>query len=284
MEAMRESIPALRLFSTRFEPVHNGTDTVQVPYFPLDTNSAKDYVQANGYQLGGTSNIQTRPVTINKDKYIDLSFTDKEAARQPQLDQEHLIKMLGYNLAEQVFSDILSVVLAANFSNVYGPVAASSFFVDDIQDIDTICDDLKWPRSLRGMILNHAFEGNVLKDAKMHQDAYGPNNSIRDARLPTVSNFQIAATSHIPANGENLVGMAVHPASILVGFSPIPPQGKGRDIVDYATLTDPDGSGLTLEYKEWYNENFKRLDRVIEVNYGYAPGEADGLVRIVTTP
>lgn len=281
MEALLESLPALRLFSTKFEPVHNGTDKVLVPYFPLDVNAAKDYVQANGYQLGGTSNIEHREVEINKDKYVDLSFTDKEAARQPQLNQEHLIKMLGYNLSEQIFADILGVVTAANFQHSYGPVATNAFFTDDIQDIDTICDGLGWARSMRGMILNHAFEGNVIKDSKMHQDAYGANNAIRDARLPTVSNFQIAATGYIPGNGENLVGMAVHPSAILLGFSPIPPQGKGRDIVDYQTLTDPHGSGLTLEYKEWYDETFKRLNRVIEVNYGFNFAEQDALVRIV---
>ena len=143
MEAFRESIPALRLFSTRFEPEFKGTDKVLVPYFPLDTNAAKDYDQANGYQLGGNSNIQHREVTIDKDKYVDLSFTDKEAARQPQLDQEHLVRMLGYNLAEQVFADILGHITAANFANSYGPVAANAFYTDDIQDIDTICDNLK---------------------------------------------------------------------------------------------------------------------------------------------
>lgn len=282
LEGLRENLPALDLFSTKFQPTFNGTDEVQVPYFPLDNNTVKDYDQSEGYKLGGNSKINTRPVVIDRDKYVDLSFTDKEAARQPQLDQPRLLRLLGENLSEQIFADILSGFTAQNFPEDFGPVAANSFFVDDVQDIDTICDNLGWSRSMRGMVLNHAYDGNILKDARLNQDAYGMNNAIASARLPVVSNFKIASTSKIPDNGENLVGLAVHPSALLLGFSPIPPQGKGRDIVDYHTMTDPDGSGLTLEYKEWYDENIKQLNRVLEVNYGFGRGEGDSAVRIVS--
>ena len=279
--ALREGVPALNLFSTAMvsEPLL-GTDKIAVAYHPLNTAASQDFDPAVGYGVSTSTQTDVRDVTINKRKFQDLSFTSKELMRQPNLDPEVKGLRAGQKLTEDVFGDILSQVLAANYAQQSGPFAANAFFADDIQDLDTKADELGWMRSGRGLILGHAYEGNVIKDAKVHQDAYGPNNAIRDARLPTIGNFSIAATGHIPENGENLVGLATYESAMLVGFAPISP-ADSSDTLIYETMTDPDGSGITIEYREWFDRTLDTKKCFLECNYGYGIGEADALIRLI---
>ena len=283
MEAFREKIPSFNLFSTGFTPELKGTDKVQVPYYPLVRDAAEvtSHNPATGYPKTSTSDTETREVVIDQNKLINLSVSDLEASRQPQLRPDILLRRKGQNLAEQILADVLGLVTAANFAEQVGPYAANAFFVDDLQDIDTKCDELEWDKNLRGLILNHAYDGNLLKDNSFHQDAYGANDAIKTATLPNVRGFDIASTRYIPDNGENLVGMAVHPSAILLGFAPVPPQ-RMKNVEAYQTIEDPDGSGLTLEYKEIYDADLKILHRYIECNYGRAFAEKNGIVRIVS--
>ena len=280
--ALRETLPSLNLFSTVFvnTPLE-GTNKVVVPYHPLGANASKDFNPATGYVFDQNSQTNSREVTVNRRKNQDLSFTSSELARQPYLDPEAKGMRAGEKLAEDIFADILSIVTAANYPQVDGPHAANAFFADDIQDLDTKADELGWRRSGRGLILNHAFEGNVIKDAKVHQDAYGVNNAIRDARLPTIGNFSIAATGHIPQNGENLAGLAAYESAMLIAFAPIAPADDSDTIV-YERMSDPDGSGIVVEYREWFDRNMDTKRCILESNYGFGVGEENALIRLVT--
>lgn len=281
MMALREAIPALSLFATTFEanPLLRGSNKVVVEYHPLDTQPSKDFTYANGYVFDQDTNTASREVTINKRKYKDLSFTSEELMRQPHLNVEKKGMRAGQKLIEDVFADILGIVTAANYPALYGPVAAGAFFPDDLQDIDTIADELKWPRSGRSMMINHAYEGNLLKDAVFYKERYGENNAISESRLPRLRGFDIGTTAYIPDNGENLQGMAIYESAILLGFAPIKPAADG-DTITYETLSDPDGSGLTIEFREWFDRKFDTMRRTIELNYGTGTGEEDAIIRI----
>ena len=279
--AFREALPALKLFGSVFDanPQLRGTNTVLVPYHPLNTQESKDFTYANGYQFDQGTNTESREVTINKRKYKDLSFTSEELIRQPYLDAEKKGMRAGQRLIEDVFADILSIVTAANYPAAYPATPAGAFFADDLQDLNTICDELGWPRAGRGAVLNHAYDGNVLKDSVFYQDRIGANTAIKEAMLPRVRGFDIASTAYIPDNGENLEGLAVYDSAILIGFAPIKPASDGDTIV-YETLTDPDGSGMTVEYREWFDRNADTMRKTLECNYGFGVGEKDAIIRI----
>lgn len=85
-------------------------------------------------------------------------------------------------------------------------------------------------------------------------------------------------TEYIPNNGENLVGLAVCKNAIGVGFSPIAPAFD--DLIDYQQMTDPDGSGLILEYYCYYDRQRRVTVKTINASYGFNKLEENGIIRI----
>ncbi len=100
--------------------------------------------------------------------------------------------------------------------------------------------------------------------------------------MPRLSGFDVHPTTGVPANGENLVGFASYPSAVLVGFSPIEPaESVRRMLTAYEVVEDPE-TGIYIEYRAWGDPDTDSHKEVIEVNYGYAIGEAAALKRIVS--
>lgn len=285
MTAFKEILTPLAMFSTVFKDVPlQGTDKVIVPYYPLDTQAAKDFVPANGYEFDQDTNTATRELTINKRKYKPISFTSTEWNRQPMLDWEKLGRMAGMKLAEDVLVDIWSIITAANYGVPVFTGAAADFDVDDVIDIRTACDQAKWPQGNRSMIVDPTYMGGLTKDmnanggiATYERD---PNGGI--LTFPTIGGFSFAQSNIIPANAENLIGMVLYESAILVGFSPIEPTPEVRQQLNtYRVVSDPD-SQISLEYREWGDPDMDTAKRTIEVNYGFNFGEQAALKRMTS--
>jgi len=279
LTAFKARLLPLRLFSTSFVGVElQGTDVVRVPYYPLATATSKDFNGSYVHDAG--TDTQSKPVTVNKRKYQPLSFTSQELARQPLLNVQQHGMLRGQKLAEDVLADILSLVTLANFGAAALTTAAANFDFDDVFDLRTACNDAHWPIAGRGLILDTAYTGALLKDAATI-DAISGLSLAEWNTLPVVNGFSIAETTLIPANGEHLVGMAVYPSAILVAMAPIPPAGRVADVVDYRVYTDPD-TGITLAAREWADANADTTKWTLECNYGYGLGETAAIKRIVS--
>lgn len=279
--ALRESLLPLNSFSRVFSGVPlQGTNKIAVPFFPLATDATSDF---NGtYSFGDSNAINSREVTINKRKYQALSFTSSELARQPYFDPEQLGYMKGRKLAEDILTDILGIVTAANYGSAIHTGAASAFDSDDMISIKTALDQAKWAKSSRSMILDNSYEGALLKDASIkNASAVGSASAIQNGRLPQIAGFDVIGTNLIPDNGENLVGMVALPEAILVAFAPVPPTVSGRNVIAYETAVDPE-TNLAIEYRTWFDPNTDTERSVIEVNYGFAKGHEAALKRIVS--
>lgn len=283
MEAFKEILAPLALFSTAFYDLPlQGTDKVLVPYYPLETAASKDF---NGtYVFDKGTNTQAKEITINKRKYQPLSFTSAELRRQPRFDPETLGRLKGMKLAEDVLVDILGVVTAANFGAAVFTGAAADFDVDDVIDIETACQEAKWPASQRGIVIKNSYLGGLKKDMNANGglSTFGRDSNGAVQTFPSLSGFSFAGSNVIPTNGENLVGMAVYRSAILVGFSPIEPAPAVMEKLNrYETVIDPD-TGITLEFREWGDADTDTEKRTIEVNYGSDKGETAALKRIVS--
>lgn len=275
--ALKQALLPVRAFSTAFYDVPlKGTDKVSVPYFPLHTIASKDF--DGTYSFEG-STTDSREVTINKRKYQPLAFTSAEIARQPKLNPEQIGMMKGQKLAEDILADILSVVTLANFGAPIFTGATSAFDSDDVIDMKTALDIAKWPKIGRSLIIDSAYEGVLLKDNDIkNAAAVGSPSAVQQGNLPTIAGFDIRGTNLLPDNGEHLVGMAVLPSGIIIGFSPIQPN---MSTIEYQVVTDPE-TGLTLEYRKWEDPDTDTHKSVIECNYGYAAGEAAAIKRLVS--
>lgn len=293
LEAFKRAILPLLVFSTVFRNVQlKGTNKVQVPYYPIQGTTSKDFVAADGYvfSTGAGSNTEAKEITINKRKYQPLALTSEEIARYPAINAMRLGRMKGEKLAFDVIQDILSLVTAANFGAAVFTGAASGFDSDDVIDIRTACNNnavggvkCPWPEIGRGLLLNPDYDGALFKDTAVKSNSnLGDDSVIREGELPRVLGFDYAQTAAIPANGENLVGMAVFQSALLTAFSPIEPAPAVRaQLIDYEIVTDP-ATGISIEYRVWGDPDTDTEKRVIECNYGRAVGEAAALKRLVS--
>lgn len=285
MEALKKSVLPIAVFSTRFNDVKlEGTNKLVVPYYPLHTTASKDWVAADGYEFDDNGAINGREVTINKRKYQALSVTSDAASRQPYLDTTKVAMQKGRKLGQDVVADILSLVTAANYGAAVLDSTAAGFTKEDIIDIRSACNTADWPHGERAMVLDSGYTGNVLKDAViLDQSSYGTGNPLLEGMVPRLSGFGIIENEILPANGESLVGFACLESAALVGFSPVTPEARVLNaLTTYDSITD-DETGLTLEYREWGDPDLDMGKETIEVNYGYAKGEAAALKRIVDT-
>jgi len=281
LAALKTRLIALTVFSTAFRDVPlEGTNKMAVPYFPLEGDASTDFNAGNGYEFGDDYTQGAKEVTINKRKYQPLSAGSSDIARQPQMNLEQIGEMKGHALADDVVADILSDVTAANFGAAAFTGAASAFdFAALNETIGTACDEANWPDSLRSAVLKSAYYRNLVTELK-DASAYASANPVKRGVLEDVAGFDLHKTNSVPANGENLVGFVAHPSAMLVGFSPVTPADGGKT-VEYQILSDEE-TGISVEYRKWFDADLDQLKEVIECNYGYGVGEAAALKRIIS--
>ncbi|MES2923693.1 MAG: hypothetical protein V4819_19215 [Verrucomicrobiota bacterium] len=283
--AFRKKIIPIRLFANAWRknqaPLKKG-GTMAVPYYPLETVASTDFVAANGYVLPNGPNAETREITVNKRKYQPLVTTSAELARY-NFDPVQLGKMKGNKLATDVVTDILSLVTLANYGAAAFTGLASTFDADDVADLQLACDLANWPAEMRGLILASAYNTALVKDNAIQAEyASGTTDPLYEGRMPRLNGFDVTPSNEVPANAQNLVGMAVYPSAILVGFSPIEPAPAVREqLMAYEVVEDPE-TGIFLEYRKWGNAQMDAEYEVIECNYGYVKGEAEAIKRMVS--
>jgi hypothetical protein len=285
--AFRAAIMPVTIFATTFRNVPlMGTDKVDVLYYPIDTQAAKDFSYTTGYVFDEDTNTAKREITINKRKYVSMGLTSRDMARIPRLDATKLGALKGENLAYQILRDIMSIITHANFA-IDGYVGAT-FDSDNVIDIGVKADTLStsgrptpWPQAGRGLVVNPTFNGKLLKDNSFKAAyAIGTDQVIRTGQLPNILGFNYAKSAAVPENGENLVGWAAYMSAILLGFSPIQPVASVRQLLtDYRIVTDPD-TQISFEYRQWGDPDFDTDKRIIECNYGFGKGEDKALLPI----
>lgn len=284
--AFRTKIIPLRMFATAFQksqaPFRRG-DKMSVPYYPLEAVASKDFVPATGYDFTGAGpNAEVRDVTVNKRKYQPLITSSAELERY-NFDPVQLGKMKGNRLAKDVMADILSAVTLANFGAASFTGLSSTFDADDVATLQQVCDIAEWPAEMRALILSTAYNTALVTDNAIQAEyASGTTDPLHEGRMPRLNGFDVVSTTGVPANGQNLVGFAVYPSAMLVGFAPVTPADTVREKLSaYEVAVDPD-TGIFIEYRAWGDPDLDTHKEVIEVNYGYAVGEAAALKRMVS--
>ena len=283
IRAFKRRLIPLNAFSTVFNNVPlAGTNKINVAYYALHTVGSTDFVQANGYVFNGNSATSMKEINVNKRKYQPFDFSSEEFRRQPYFNVLQQATLRAEQLGVDVFNDVLSAVTLANYGAAIKTEPSAAFDTDDITDIMVAADQADWPDTMRSLLLDSTYAGNVLKDLQKVALQGGLDATLRTGSLGIISGFETFRSPRIPTNGENLVGMAIHPAGILVATSPIQPApGVLRQLLSYDVVTDPD-TGITFEYRYWGEAQKDSDFEIIEANYGYAAGEAAGIKRITS--
>ena len=276
----------LRMFSSVFSNVPlQGTDEVAVPYYPLQTVASSDRTTGNTptYVFGQASSTSSKKITINKLKYQPLDYSSAEFRRQPFFDAVRLGSMNAEKLAVDVLNDILSVVTESAFGPAAKTTSAASITSDDIVDLRGACNASHWPDQGRSLIVDSSVDDSLQKDSAYKLALnIGTTSVIQEGRFPHLSGFDYAWMPSLPANGENLIGFAAFASAILSAFAPVEPApGVRNALVAYEVVTDQ-ATGISFNYRHWGVAMDDRDYQVIECAYGYAPGVATAIKRIVS--
>jgi hypothetical protein len=288
IRVMQSDVKPIAVFSTDFSPAPASKyGTVIVPLTTAGSTSV-DFVAANGYVKGDTT-VSERTVALSGHKYQNWHITDIEAVKSPFLGTNG-VQQIGVEKTQKllidVFSNILSVVTLANYGNAATDkltVAAAAFDRDDLVDLAGLCDNANWPEVSRNVLLKPDHWRAVTKDQATAADAYGAASIRQQANngFPMDGFDGVWRCNSIPANNESLVGFACMPSAIAIANRYLPPVNGGAAGSVYQPITEPT-TGLTLGYREYYDDQAGCIVAVLECLYGFQIGNATAIKRIVT--
>lgn len=302
LEEFRVVLAPLQYFCTVFTNVPlEGTDEVDVPFYPLSANASTSFVAGTGYTTIGNTATNTRPVKVGGDgstaatantardrKYRAVGFSSYELARQPYLNYVKLMVQEANALAVDVFKDIVQrVITAANFAGAVKTAAAVQFTGNDVADLWEQATGRNWPQNNRCLVLNHKYKTPLMKDPNFkYVNQAGTDETLRKAAIKSLYGFEdipiVPNLDTYSPNGENLVGWINHMSALLVATAPIMPAPAVRALlIRYDVVAHPD-IGLAFEYRRFGDAVKDQDNEVVEISYGANKGIASALGRITS--
>jgi ATP-dependent protease ClpP protease subunit len=313
MRAFRRQFTSLTYFAHNFGNVPlEGTDVVQVPYYPLDTTASSEFTYSAGYTITPAATTSSKSITVggvgngtasagSGRKYKALAFTAYEIRRQPWLDIQKLSVMAGEQLAVDVRADIIGTQInATNFGNAVWTGNAGGFTHDIISTVlFNYAIKAYWPKAGRNIVVAPGYFTNLVNDPMLFpylysggtdilnegiiQNKFGFENILYDALLP-VATYIRGGDGSVTAGGDlNLAGYMCWPSAVLIATAPImPPPGVLKKLVAYEQITD-DQTNLAFTYQFFGEETKNRDSEIIECTYGSGLGELAALARITSS-
>lgn len=279
IRVMQDILKPVSAFSTDFTPeIGNRNQSIVVPLTADPTDSA-DKTAGSAYTIQDTT-ISETTVTLNKHKYTSWYLTDNDASTSRFMSIENVGIEKGQQLAIDVFQDILTSVTNTNYGGAGHTGLASAFDHDDVIDLQTTCDGANWPEMNRNLMLSSAYYNALFKDAVVGADVYGAALVAR-GELPELAGFRLHKCTAIPANAENLVGFAARPSAMAIVNRYLAPAGGGKAGSIYRSFTHGE-TGLTIGYREFYDDSVGARKAVLECWYGFSTGNTSALKRIVS--
>ena len=312
MRAFRRQFASLSIFSHNFGIVPlEGTDKMEVPYYPLDTVASSEFTYANGYVIAPNAQTLSKEVFVggigngvatpgSGRKYKALQFTAYEIRRQPWLDIQKLSVMAGEQLAIDVRADIIGTQInAANFGNAIWTGNPGGFDHTVVGNtLLTAAINAYWPLRGRNVVLAPSYYTNLAIDPGITPllaigttdvlregivgGLYGFEQIIHDPLVPVANSIRGGDGAAIAGTDPYLSGFMAWPSAVLVATAPImPPPGVLRKLVAYEQIAD-DQTGLAFTYQFFGDETRNRDNEIIECSYGSGLGELKALFRITS--
>ncbi len=248
---------------------------------------AIEHVPLTGYQAQDRTTVDV-PLTINKQAEHTFTVTDREQSQTPRNLREELRKTAVHALGTKIVNDLFATVAAASYPLAY-PQASANFDAADLRRIKTMCNKAFMPdMGDRFAVLNSDFAEGLGLDNVIVANPNGSNQQvIKGGDLGTIHGFQTSEFASLTGPvGEQLGGIAGNPEAILMA-SRVPDVPASPDEIPgvIANVTDPN-TGLTIQYRRWYQMNPAQAYEVLTLMYGFNVGLSETgiskrLVRIV---
>ena len=312
MRAFRREFASLSYFAHNFGNVPlEGTDVVQVPYYPLATTASTEFTYANGYVIGANAVTSAKNITVggvgnglatpgSGRKYQTLQFTGYQIRRYPWLDIQKLSVMAGEQLAIDVRADIIGTqICAANFGNAIWTGAPGGFDHTVIGGVLMLAaNNAFWPKRGRNIVVGTSYHANASIDPGLYPYLYSGNTDIlnegsiknkyrfenlqEDALLPIANSIQGGSGNLVAGLDPYLAGYICWPSAVLIATAPImPPPGVLKKLIAYEQVTD-DQTNLAFTYQFFGTETSNADSEIIECTYGSGLGELKALFRLTS--
>lgn len=229
-----------------------------------------------------TSNSATtaRNITLNQYRGVSIGFKDTEMTYTDIQLAQQFIKPAISALVDEMIEDTLSLVTAGNgFGTMDLTSTAANFDDDDVADLAEALSTAKVPKAPRNLILKPSYHAALTKSGAIKDaSSYDSSEPIREGRVPRLHGFNVLEyNGTVPANGENLEGIATHPQALLIAARAIPEPPAGTWYGKIQTVADPN-SGLPIQIREHYDGT--ELVYQFSVLYGSQIGIPGKLARI----
>jgi hypothetical protein len=271
-------------FSTDLSPaaVEKGY-TVNVSYFS-GSAAPSQFVEGTGY-ANQTSTQTAKAVSLSNHYFVSNALSDAEMANSSLVRIEDRGIQLGAELASYVFQNVISNITATNHgNNVYSTTSSSAYRVSDIIAVRKLASNLKWGEQGRNIIINPNVAYGLLQDAYYKYDARGDGSTTVTGNLPTTFGFNMNESTAYPTNitsgSLKQVGIAANSNALLFASRYLAPGDEGKTLIDAYPLTDPNGSGLTIGYRKWYNPVLGTVQSVFECVWGSGVGNPAAAINL----
>jgi len=307
IEAYAIVIAAFDVFSTVYNSIPlEGTDKVDVPYFPLQTNAAVSFDKTAGYTtardwaqqkrevwVGGdgdttTSGANAAANTARDRKYIMINYSSADIARNPYLNSVKLFQQAVNKLGVDIFKEIVSrIITTANFGASALSIGAVALSADNIADLREACTGANWPLAGRSLVLDHTYYTPLLKDPSFKQYlSSGTTDPLWGGRIQNAYGFdnivEVPSLSSYSPAGEYLRGWVNHKSAALVVTAPILPSEEVRKLLTMCHVAVDPKTGIAITFRSFGNATLDTSGIVAEASYGAAVGVAAALGRITS--
>jgi len=280
--ALRQVLPVLRFFSLGIDKDESVVDDkVYVPIATdptIATKTAGTLLTAGGSLAGSL---------VTLDTFRGAAWDAIEGKMRSDLFAQYWAdKAAGavHACAKDVIDAALALVTAANFSNAEADklIAAPADFGQ--LDVATLWGKgvTKIKSQKRNMVLNTAYMAAAFGDGPMALAfASAGVNVLASGQIPSLLGMSMAHYDGVPTNSENLGGMVIGQAALLVALgrpSMLIQSGEGN-VVDRRIITEPD-SGVSAMYTVQADAG-GTVTGEVALLYGVAKGQ-NAVVRLLS--
>ena len=224
-----------------------------------------------------SQNSTTTAVTVTLNNYVgvDLGFTDTEMSFTDLQLQELYIRPAIVALFENVMGNVFALATSANYT-LNSLITAANFTAANLAGLATTLNTNKVPAN-RHIICSPTYADTLRKDSTiLPAYAIGDPNFLKLGIMPMLHGFRIHEfNGTIPNNSEALAGVACAPQAVAIAARvPVTPRNWAGQVTN---ITDPT-SGLTVQYRDWYDGQEQRSQFCII--YGTQKAHPTSLLRI----
>jgi len=230
------------------------------------------------YQVDTGNTIAVKDITLNQLYHAPWYLTDVQDRKTAVKVWEASAKECAYALAKNIFDAVIDL-FRDNHTTHFGDtaydkiqVAAASFDLDDVVDLDALLT-AKGAIGPRTMLASTPYASALKKDNQVQDvSAFGSDDVIRtgEFRVPMygIRGYEVPT---FPAGvvADNIGVILAVPSAVGVAVRPVQPLDTAK-LMDWQIVTDPEGTGLSMGYRRWYDESTGTMWGTFEALYGTA--------------